>query len=58
MAACSAPAISLLGEMGGVVIKIETGRSRAEFVECERVLEIGGQHTALLPRETRTSGLC
>lgn len=29
-------------------IKIETGRSRAEFLECEWMFEIGGQHTALL----------
>jgi hypothetical protein len=49
MAARSTPAIALPGEMGSVVIKIEAGRSRAEFVECEGMLEIGGQHTALLP---------
>jgi hypothetical protein len=49
MAACGAPAIALLGEMRGIVIQIETGRSRAEFVKCEGMLEIGGQHTARLP---------
>jgi len=48
MAAGRVPAIALLDEMGGVVVQIETGRSRAEFLECEGMLEIGGQHIALL----------